>query len=190
VRDAASSSDPRASADPARAGPSIGRRIAGMLYESLLAAAIVLTGAFVFFGIASALGGGGPIESDAISRRSLQVFLIALLAGYFVRCWTRGGQTLAMKAWKLRVAMPDGQPLTRSRALARFGLAAAIFGPALLAAGYLWKHPHAALAWLALAPALVDLAWPLADRDRQSLRDRLTGTRLIVAPPTTSSPPR
>jgi uncharacterized RDD family membrane protein YckC len=160
-----------------------------MLYESLLVAAIVLTGAFVFFGIAAAVGAGRPAESGPVSQPLLQGFLIALLASYFVPSWTQGGQTLAMKAWKLRLVRPDGRPLSMLRAVARFALLGSILGPALVGGGYLWKHPQAAIAWLALAPAVVDLGWSLFDRDRQCLHDRLAGTVLIVAPPTTSSSP-
>jgi uncharacterized RDD family membrane protein YckC len=167
--------------------PSIARRLASMTYETLVVAAIVLAGAFAFFGAAAAARGGGPIEAGPLSRALLQGFLVALVGGYFVRCWSRGGQTLPMRAWRLRVVALDYAPLTVGRAVARFGIAAAIVGPGLLAAAVLWRHPESAAAWLAVTPALVDLAWALGDRDRQFLHDRLAGTRVIFAPPTTSS---
>jgi len=175
---------------PDSARPSLARLLASMLYEGLAVAAILLAGALAFVGAAAVARGGQPFQAGPVAQTLLQVFLVGLLAAYFVRCWTRGGQTLAMKAWKLRVVMPDGTPLGHGRATVRFVLAAAIIGPAVVAAAYLWRHPEARVAWLAAAPALADLAWPLADRDRRLLHDRLAGTRIIFAPPTTSSPLR
>jgi uncharacterized RDD family membrane protein YckC len=161
-----------------------------MLYESLVVGAIVLGSGLAFYGVATAARGGGSLESGPLLRALLQAFVIVLVGGYFVRCWTRGGQTLPMKAWKLRVVAWDGAPIKMGRAIARFGIAAAIVGPALVAAVVLWKRPETVAAWLAVAPALVDLGWPLGDRDRQFLHDRLAGTRIIYVPPTTSSPSR
>jgi len=179
-----------AASRPDSARPSLARLLASMLYEGIAIAAILLAGAFVFVGVAAAMRGGQPFQPGPVAQALLQIFLVGLLGAYFVRCWTRGGQTLAMKAWRLRVVMPDGAPLRPGRAAARFLLAAAIIGPAVVAAAYLWRHPEARIAWLAAAPAIADLAWPLADRDRRLLHDRLAGTRIIFAPPTTSSPRR
>jgi uncharacterized RDD family membrane protein YckC len=175
---------------PDLARPALARLLASMLYEGLAVAAILLAGAAAVVGFAAAARGGQALQTGPAEQALLQVFLAGLLGAYFVRCWTRGGQTLAMRAWKLRVVMPDGAPLGYGRAAARFALASVIFGPALVAAAYLWRHPEARAAWIAAAPALADLAWPLVDRDRRLLHDRLTGTRIIFAPPTTSSPRR
>jgi uncharacterized RDD family membrane protein YckC len=175
---------------PPLAIPSIMRRAASMLYESLLVAAIVIVGGFAYFGARAALGGGEPGAAGPASRILLQVALVALLAGYFVRSWTRGGQTLAMKAWRLRLVMTDGTPVPAPRALGRFVLTAAVIVPALVAAAYLWRRPEATSAYLALVPACADFAWALVDPGRQFLHDRLAGTRIIFVRPTTSSPPQ
>lgn len=84
-----------------------------------------------------------------------QLWLVGVLAAYFTYCWRRGGQTLAMKTWHIRLRPSDGSPLSLWQALARFFLAAASL--ALLGAGFLWGF---------------------VDRDRQFLHDRLIGTRL------------
>lgn len=180
----------RTYAAPKGAGayPSLLRRLAGMLYESLLIAAIAIAGGFVFVGVAALAGDPSPDANRVLPRTLLQGFLLALVGGYFVLSWSRGGQTLAMRAWRLRLVLPDGAPVPAARAGGRFLLAAALLGPAVAAAAYLWRHPGAPLALLALGPALADLAWALVDRERQFLHDRLAGTRLIVVPPTTASP--
>lgn len=161
-----------------------------MLYESMLVAAIAIAGGFVFVGVAALAGGAPPDSGRVLPRALLQALLVALVGGYFVLSWSRGGQTLAMRAWRLRLVLPDGAPVPATRAGGRFLLAAALLGPAALAAAYLWRHPGTPAAFLALAPALADLGWALVDRERQFLHDRLAGTRLIVVPPTRASPAR
>jgi len=158
-----------------------------MLYESLVVAALVIAGGFAFVGLAAAVGAGPPDATRALPRALLQGLLLAVVGAYFVLSWSRGGQTLAMRAWRLRVVLADGAPVPPARACGRFCLAGALLGPAVLAAAYLWRQPGAPLALLALAPAIADLAWALVDRERQFLHDRLAGTRLIAVPPTTAS---
>jgi uncharacterized RDD family membrane protein YckC len=155
-----------------------------MTYESLVVAAIVIAGGFAFTGAAAALrtvmGDAAATSGGPIERALLQAFLVALLGGYFVRSWVRGGQTLAMKAWRLRVVRPDGRGIDLLRALARFLIAGLPTASGVVAAIWLWKHPQAIAGWLAAAPALADLAWSLADREGQFLHDRLAGTRVVL----------
>jgi len=84
-----------------------------------------------------------------------QLWLLVVLAAYFAYCWRRGGQTLAMKTWRIRVARQDGSALSPREALARFALA--VCSLSLFGAGF----------W-----------WGFVDRDRQFLHDRLIGSRL------------
>ena len=133
---------------PPRA-PGIARRLASAFYDLLLVAALVLIATFpflAFFGD-STLGW---------RRHVLQAWVVFVTGAYFVWFWTRGGQTLPMKTWHIRVVRSDGQPVGMARAIHRYVIA--ILG--LLAAG-------------------LGFAWALVDRDRQFLHDRLAGTALI-----------
>src|SRR5262245_29015504 len=56
-------------------------------------------------------------------RVGLRVALFAVTAGYFVLSWTRGGQTIGMRAWRLRIVDADGNALGWSRAILRFVIA-------------------------------------------------------------------
>jgi uncharacterized RDD family membrane protein YckC len=79
-----------------------------------------------------------------------------LIAGaYAVLSWRRGGQTLGMRPWRLRVTDPQG------------GLAAT----SLLAKRYAW-------ATLSLLLAGAGFWWAWFDRDRLTWHDRLSGTRM------------
>ena len=96
--------------------PSLLRRLASMLYEALLVFAVAFFAAWVFY-----FASGGLDATTGVARAGLQVFILLVLAGYFLWCWLRGGQTLAMRAWKIRLV-----DVTPGKALARFLIAAAL----------------------------------------------------------------
>jgi len=136
--------------------PGIGRRLACMLYESLLligVLAVMIVPLFLLAATANVL----------VPRAAMRVYLVLGLALYFIWHWHGGRQTLAMRTWKLMIAAPQGDapPLWR------------------LALRYV-------LAWPSLTLFGVGILWALVDRDRQFLHDRLAGTRVIFAPPTRS----
>jgi uncharacterized RDD family membrane protein YckC len=130
--------------------PGLARRLASMAYEALLIFAVGFFAAWIFF-----FASGGRDATRGVVRAELQIFILLVLAGYFLWCWLRGGQTLAMRAWKIRLV-----DVTPAKAVARFLIATALLPLSVL--------------------------WALVDRDRQFLHDRLAGTRLIDARPTTS----
>lgn len=172
---------------PPRGTASLPRRLAAMVYEGLVVAAILMVAGLPFAGAAT-----GRLEG--LSRHLFQAYLFLVLGLYFVWCWRRGGQTLPMKAWKLRVIDRRGAPLTTARAVLRYVLASLALGSSALATLVLARYPREVAAWLALAPGLATVLWSAVDRDRQFLHDRLAGTRIVpaepvsAAPPTTSSP--
>ena len=81
-----------------------------MLYEALLVFAVAFFAGWVFF-----FASGGKDATAGALRHELQAFLLVALAAYFLWCWLRGGQTLAMRAWRIRLV-----DLTPARALLRF----------------------------------------------------------------------
>jgi uncharacterized RDD family membrane protein YckC len=143
-----------------------------MAYESLIVLAILLAAALPFMGAATS-------RLEGLTRHLFQAYLFLVLGLYFAWCWRRGGQTLPMKAWKLRVVRRDGTPLDTLRALLRYVLAASALGSTAMAAAVLWWHPGSGLAWLAAAPGVLTILWSLVDRERQFLHDRLAGTKVV-----------
>lgn len=168
---------------PAAVYPSLFRRLASLGYEGLIVAAILVAGGLAFSGAVAMLtplvAGSATGAPAGLERALLQAFLAALLGAYFVPSWIRGGQTLAMKAWKLRLVRPDGNGVGAGLALGRFVLSGLVLGTGAAAAVWLWRHPGSVPGWLAALPAVVDLGWILCDRDRQFLHDRLTRTRVV-----------
>ncbi len=117
-----------------------------MLYESLLLFAVAFFAGWLFF-----FASGGRDATAGWLRYALQAFIVVMFAAYFLRCWLQGGQTLAMKAWRIRL-----EGVSPRNALLRFLLA------------------------LLLVPTGISILWALFDRDRQFLHDRLAGTRLVL----------
>ena len=142
--------EPGALLPPAIIVPGLGRRLLSMLYESLLAFAMVLLAGFAFYGAAE-----GRLAGEM--RLLFQTYLFLVLGIYFVACWSRGGRTLAMQTWRMRIVRRDGASLGVGRAALRY-----------------------ALAWLSLLPLGAGFLWACLDRDRQFLHDRLAGTRIVM----------
>ncbi|KWE52573.1 hypothetical protein WL76_15380 [Burkholderia ubonensis] len=164
---------PRTSPPPA-SPPSVRRRLAALLYESVL-----LFGIVFFAGLAFALA---TQQRNGLVHHNLLAAWIALVVGaYFAWFWTHGGQTLPMKTWRLKIESASGRPLSAGHALVRYAL------------GWLWFLPPLALhpllglsvpVTLALAGAWIAV-WAGAARlhpDRQFPHDRLARTRVVALP--------
>jgi uncharacterized RDD family membrane protein YckC len=109
-------------------------RLAAAIYDLFpLLALWMLTAALVLF----AVHGNVDIAHPSLGYRlALRAALVAVTAGYFVISWSRGGQTIGMRAWRLRVVGTDGSPLQWPRALLRFAIALVSLGT--LGIGFLW----------------------------------------------------
>lgn len=132
--------------DSRAAHPGLLRRFAAMLYDGLVLVAVLMVAGAAWVALHRAAAAPG----DWLFR----AWLLAVCAMFYAGFWTRG-ETLGLRAWKLRIAGPDGRPPGWGRALLRF--AAAI------------------LSWLPLG---LGFLWVLVDRDGQAWHDRLSGTRL------------
>ena len=127
------------------------RRLASLLYESLLLLGVLAAGFMLPYLIV------GLFLEVAPQGWFAWLHILLLLGLYFVHYWRRGGQTLAMQTWGIRVVdATQDRPPELKRALARY-----------------------LLSWPSLLFCGVGLFWALFDRDRQFLHDRLAGTRVI-----------
>lgn len=161
------------SATPAFQTPSIRRRLAALLYELVLLFAVLALAALP---VTIAFGG----LTEGWRRWAFQAYLVAVLGAYFVFNWTRSGQTLAMKTWRIKVVTSTGASVTVPRAAARFLAALALAAPALTALLVFsrYRTHFWALSWTVL-PLLAAWLWARFDAEGQFLHDRLAGTRLI-----------
>jgi uncharacterized RDD family membrane protein YckC len=111
-------------------------------------------------------------------RAVLQAVLFVAIGGYFVWCWSRSGQTLALKTWNLKVVAGDGRPPGPGRALARYVLAWHLWLPGLLWVALFPTNALGGAAALALGFAALLLPGA-ADPQRRLLHDRWSGTRVV-----------
>nr|WP_201694567.1 RDD family protein [Paraburkholderia hiiakae] len=151
---------------------SIRRRLAAFVYESVLLFGVVFAAGLAFSLIMQQRNG-------YTHHNAMAVWIIFVAGAYFVGFWHKGGQTLPMKTWRLRVVGPDGKPPTLARATLRYLAAWLWFLPPLV------LHPLLSLSiphTLALE-AIWFVIWAASERfshDRQFLHDRIAGTRIVA----------
>jgi uncharacterized RDD family membrane protein YckC len=157
------------------ATPTLTRRLVVMVYEALLLFGVLFAAVLVF-----ELATRNIRWSLLPAARQAWVFIV--LGVYFVHCWRKSGQTLAMKTWRIRLISADGGPVRIKSAVVRYVLSWMWFLPALVAA-YLWEINR----WPSLGLIVVGFTlWACTvflDEHRQFLHDRLAGTRLIFEGP-------
>jgi uncharacterized RDD family membrane protein YckC len=126
----------------------VARRIAALVYDLMLLGAMLFMFTLAVF----------IVRGRAVAPGTLwfQLCLAAIVVWFFTWFWVHGGQTLGMKAWRLRVVDMRGGAVGWSSALIRF------------AAGL-----------LAALPAGLGLWWAAFDRDRRAWHDRISGTRVV-----------
>lgn len=101
--------------------------------------------------------------SHGLKRYLLQVVLWLTIGIYFVWCWKKTGQTLAMKTWQLKLVNKDGQLLPLNLAIARYVLST--LSLILFGLGFLWIF---------------------IDRHHLYLHDRLLNTYITYVPRNTT----
>jgi uncharacterized RDD family membrane protein YckC len=141
------------------------RRLAAMIYDTLVAVAVGMCAALVAIVVLvillenNVLDKQGMEHSSAVIQASplyktlIQIWVGAWVLGFFVWFWRNGGQTIGMRAWRLRLFSTTDQPLTYSRAL--------------------WRT-LCSLGGLGTLLVLLDV------RHKQSLQDRLAKTEMLV----------
>ena len=100
--------------------------MACFIYEGVLLFGVLMIAGYLFSSLTQ--------QRHALQgRHGLQAFLFVVLGIYFVWFWARGGQTVAMKAWNIRLVSRTGTEVSQIRALCRYLLSWLWFAPALSA---------------------------------------------------------
>lgn len=141
--------------------PWIGWRLFALFYDLWPMVASWMLIAVPFVVIDSAVAGSARHNIGAFSTMQWLLWLACWLAtgAYAVWSWQRGGQTLGMRPWRLRVVADEGGIPTRSALLTRYLVGTA----SLLLAG-------------------LGFWWAWWDRDRLTWHDRASGTRVVRDP--------
>ena len=145
------------------------RLFAACIYELLLLLALWMLGTWIFLSLF-----GDATHSN--KRTFLQLFLWLITGAYFVWCWTKTGQTLATKTWKIKLVTQNfaKQDLTKQN-LAKQNLASQ---------QNVNLNMQQAMIRYALASASIlacglGFFWALVDKNSLFLHDRLLKTRFI-----------
>jgi len=131
--------------------PGFIKRIIVMVYDSLLLLALIIVFFVPFLAVPDAW------ESTLAGKLFKWIYIVSISYGFFVSFWYKGGQTLGMRSWHLRLVDNDGNPVTIKAASIRY--VSAILSWALLGLGYIWI---------------------LLDNDNLALHDKLSGTRIVA----------
>ena len=129
------------------------RRLAAGVYDAVLILALLIVLSlpvviWVYDG--EAVPTGEPLY---------QLGVLATISAFFIGFWLRGGQTLGMQAWKIRVVDQQGGPIGLHQAMLR-----------LLGTG------------VSLSVAGLGVLWILFDADQRAWHDHLSRTRVIRLP--------
>lgn len=137
---------------PERAPCGLGRRLLIMIYDLLPAIASVFIAAIVAL----------PFTGDEVRFGVNPVFTLYVIGAWFLYlglCWTRAGQTLGMRAWKVEIVDTEGRRPGWRASLVRF--VAALVSALPLGLGF-WAS--------------------VVREDKACWHDRLSGTRLRRRP--------
>lgn len=145
-----------------RAG--FGRRLLAMIYDTLVAVAVGMCAAMVMIIVMVVLlknellplqGHAEPaalIQSSWAYKLVIQLWVGTWIAGFFLWFWKKGGQTMGMRAWRLRIFSTTETPMSWSRLILRLVFSLGGIGTLLVLFDY--KH-------------------------KQSLQDRIAGTEVL-----------
>lgn len=153
--------------------PGLWRRLACFIYEGVLLFGVVMIAGYLYSTLTQ--------QRHALQGQfGLKTFLFLVLGLYFTWFWSHGGQTVAMKAWHVRLVDAQGQAVTASRAAMRYLLSWLWFLPALAAAWLAGFKGSGAIFGLLSAGVLGYAALARLHPQRQFWHDAACGTRLIT----------
>lgn len=135
--------------------PGIPRLLAAMFYDLVLLFGILLLATTLVVVPLKISYDATTLDGNLLLL--FQLYLVAVIVIFYTWFWSHGGQTLGMRTWKFKVVRQSGEQLSLLHA-----------GKRLL------------LAIVTLAPGGLGLWWKLFDPDKQTLYDRLSGSRLVV----------
>ncbi|MGC8733013.1 MAG: RDD family protein [Halothiobacillaceae bacterium] len=129
------------------------RRLGALFYDWLLIAALW----FVLTALLLPFTGGEPLPERGPWHWAYQTALLLVALGFYLWFWRKGGQTLGMRAWRVRLIDEVGETPRLATLLRRA----------------LWAVPSWGLFGLGVLAMVLD-------PERRALQDRMSGTRLIV----------
>ena len=157
--------------DPPNSPPGLFRRLGALFYDALLLLGILFFATAVLF----LFRGGQPPQSGDLGY--FRFYLSIVVFVFFGWFWTRDGQTLGMRAWKIRLISETGGRVTWLQAALRFLPALLLLGLFIRAAS-LWPDALKEVALLSCGLFVLDFCWALLDRKKRCWHDLVAHTRM------------
>ncbi len=131
-----------------------GRRLGGIFYDTILLVCVLLVAAILASLVLWLITGQGDYRVlSPVWLFFYRLYFVAAGGGFLAWFWVHGGQTLGMRAWRIRVVNLEDRPISWSQAIRR-------------------------IIFVLLTPG-IGLLWAIVDRRQRALYDRLSGTRLV-----------
>lgn len=131
----------------------IGWRLLALTYDCLPMIPLLMISSAIFLWLNDAK----TVEHDPLMATIEFTGMWLLVGAYFVLSWRRGGQTMGMRPWRLKVVAADGRPAGWQSLWLRYAVAC--------------------------ATPIVGLLWTLVDGEHRALYDIASGTLMVRLPP-------
>ena len=108
------------------------KRLGAYVYDVMALAAVLMLATILALAVVVISEKMGAIDlssyrdtADYLSKNGFFIIYLALvIAAFFSYFWTKAGQTIGMKAWRLRVQNSDGSNISMMQSLIRLGTSA------------------------------------------------------------------
>lgn len=145
-----------------RPAASLPRRLASIVYDAFLVIAIsMLYGASVLVVQILMFGSGEKNFQPTVQGPLFQLGWYMSIAAFYYYFWRKSGQTVGMRAWRLKLINENGDRPSPAQCAIRILLAP--FSLLLFGLGYLWC---------------------LVDKNGDAAHDKLSSTRVVITPKT------
>ena len=142
----------------AQNSPPVWRHMLALLYDTFLIIPLIIAANALLMAIyVNLFMNFDTTQEIRLPAGAVQVVVILCIALFYWIFWRRGGQTLGMQAWRIKLVSNEGAQLTTPQIALR--LVGALLSGVIL--GILWKY---------------------LDRDGYYWHDRLSKTHLILLP--------
>ncbi len=128
------------------------RRLAAIFYDTLLLAAVLIVATIPSLALINP-------KAPSTQHPVLTIWLFLVSFFFFAWFWIHGGQTLGMRAWRIRIQTREGRPISWWQSMLRFLVAFVSWGAVGL--GFLWC---------------------LVDKEKMTWHDRYSESVLVVLP--------
>jgi uncharacterized RDD family membrane protein YckC len=152
------------------------RRLAALLYDTLLVIAILFIAALPLPLVEE------PVRTLWWARILEQLYLLTAWFVFFGWFWTHGGQTVGMKAWRMKLQCANGEKPSWRDALIRFSISSGGFWLLLVLYGLEILSSKIAFVLASFVFGFAFL-WVLIDRKGRAWHDHLSRTQPVMVRP-------